>query len=178
MDENLPGSLQLPRLLHSQSSTFQIRDYHRRNFGCVSLGALLQSYRGIGSIILWGERSLHLLHSLHGLSPTLRSLRFRYYFARPRRSSTLFVLFPFLKNCRCVLQDISNGKTLPKDVEFRLCIPRVEWINTALGTVKSEHLQQITVYLLTILLSPADETTRLEGQDLSHLLVPAPSSCP
>ena len=45
VDANLPGSLQLPRLLHAQSPPLGFRSGRYCNFGCVPMGSLLQSYR-------------------------------------------------------------------------------------------------------------------------------------
>ena len=62
-----------------------------------------------------------------------------------------------------------------KDVDFRPCGPNVKWVTTALKTIRSDNLQQITINFITsvplIFLGPISEATRREWQDLDHLLV-------
>ena len=62
-----------------------------------------------------------------------------------------------------------------EDVEFRLREPNVRWITATLQTARSKNLRQITVHFFSplphIFPGPINETTRLEWQDLDHLLV-------
>ena len=62
-----------------------------------------------------------------------------------------------------------------KDVKFQLRESKVKWVTTALQTIGSKNLQQITInfinHLRFIFPGPIDETTRLEWKDLDHLLL-------
>ena len=69
VDANLPGSFQLPRLLHALSPPLGFRSGCYCNFGCAPMGSLLQQYRRHGA-----RRSSHLLHSTTRIIPHLKSL--------------------------------------------------------------------------------------------------------
>ena len=66
--------------------------------------------------------------------------------------------------------DLSNATKL-KDIEFRPYEPNVSWINATLQTARSKDLREIIIHIPTTLFRSIDETTRLEWQDLDHLLV-------
>jgi hypothetical protein len=77
--------------------------------------------------------------------------------------------------------DIDTSKALPlldlseaailKDVKFRWNKPNIQWITTALGTAKSEHLRHVTIRSSASFVDPIEETVRRAWQDLDHLLI-------
>jgi hypothetical protein len=66
--------------------------------------------------------------------------------------------------------DLSKATKL-EDLSFRCNGPNVEQITTALQTVQSTNLQQITIRLYLVVANPVVEAVRQEWQDLDRLLV-------
>jgi hypothetical protein len=66
--------------------------------------------------------------------------------------------------------DLSKATKL-KDVAFQLRESYINWINATLQTARSKSLRHIIIHIPAAFRGSIDETTRLEWQDLDHLLV-------
>jgi hypothetical protein len=68
--------------------------------------------------------------------------------------------------------DLSRATKL-KDVGFRCGRSTIRWITTALESIQSKNLQQITatIHPLATFGNPIEDTVRQEWQDLDRLLV-------
>ena len=69
-----------------------------------------------------------------------------------------------------------SDATKLKDVEFRPRTSSVKWISAALRTAKPQNIQRVAILFYIPLMSsvirnPAEAMTRLEWQELDHLLV-------
>jgi len=69
-----------------------------------------------------------------------------------------------------LLHDLSKAIKL-KHLKFLPATSTVQWITMALQTVKSKHLQHITIRQYTLLQEVTQEVVYQEWQDLDHLLV-------